>query len=56
MITIKDYLALQKIKAFLEEYITDEIIHNNGFSNGPTEKAKKHLKDLEEIIHKLESE
>ena len=56
MITIKDYLALQKIKAFLEEYITDEIIHNNGFSNGQTEKAKKHVEDLEKILKQLESE
>ncbi len=56
MITIKGYLVLQKIKAFLEEYITDEIIHNNGFSNNSIEKAKKHLEELQKIIDKLESE
>lgn len=56
MLTIKDYLSLQDIRAFLREKLSDEITENNGYGNLPVERLQKLNTDIDRIILRLESE
>lgn len=56
MLSIKDYLALRKIRDYIDEKRDEEIRENNGYSNKPVEQLGEMITDLDAIILKLERE
>lgn len=56
MLSISDYLALKRIRNYLENMRDVEIKENNGYSNKPVEQLYKMIGDLDTIILKLEED
>lgn len=56
MLSIKDYLALRKIRDYIDNKRDEEIRENNGYANMPVAELDEMIKSLDKIILKLERE
>ena len=56
MLKIKDYLALRKIRDYLDDKRNVEIRGNNGYTNKSIEQLCEMIGDLDAIIFKLEED
>lgn len=56
MIKIKDYINLIKIRDYLDDCLQKTLQGNNGYSSTPAENLKLMLRNLNNILDKLESE
>lgn len=56
MLSIPNYLALRRIRDYLENKRNEELTENNGYTNKPIEQLCGMIGDLDAIIFKLEEE